>query len=102
MVTYRDAELGDAAALKDLFAESFIETFGHLYRPADLEEFLDTNSDAKWQSNLSDPQVAIRVAEIDGKLAGLVELAPKKLPYETTAPAIELRRLYLKSNAQRR
>ena len=102
MVTYRDAELGDAAALKDLFAESFIETFGHLYRPADLEEFLDTNSDAKWQSNLSDPQVAIRVAEIDGKLAGLVELAPKKLPYETTAPAIELRRLYLKSNAHGR
>jgi ribosomal protein S18 acetylase RimI-like enzyme len=97
-VTYRDAEPGDAAALKALFAESFVETFGHLYRPADLNEFLDTNSLAKWQANLSDPQVAIWVAEADGELAAFVELAPKKLPYETSAPALELRRLYLRSN----
>ena len=97
--TYRPAELGDAAALKELFAESFVETFGHLYRPADLQDFLDDNSEAKWQSNLTDPQVAIRVAELDGSLAGFIELAPKKLPYETSAPALELRRLYLRSTA---
>jgi ribosomal protein S18 acetylase RimI-like enzyme len=98
-ITYRDAELGDAAALKCLFAESFVETFGHLYRPADLTEFLEANSDAKWQANLSDPQVAIRLADAAGELAGFIELAPKKLPYESAAPALELRRLYLKSNA---
>jgi diamine N-acetyltransferase len=101
-LTSRPAEIGDAAALKELFAESFIETFGHIYRPADLEEFLDTNSEAKWRANLSDPQVAIRVAEVDGVLAGFVELAPKKLPYETSAPALELRRLYLRSSAHGR
>ena len=101
-VTYRQAALDDASELKALFAESFVETFGHLYRPADLQEFLDTNSEAKWHANLSDPQVAIRVAEVDGRLAGFVELAPKKLPYETAAPALELRRLYLRSSAHGR
>ena len=101
-ISYRDAELADAAALRELFAESFIETFGHLYRPADLKEFLDANSDAKWRANLTDPEVAIRVAELDGQLAGFVELAPKKLPYETSAPALELWRLYLNSSAHGR
>jgi ribosomal protein S18 acetylase RimI-like enzyme len=99
---YRDAVPADGAALRELFAESFVETFGHLYRPSDLQEFLDSNTMAKWQANLSDPQVAIRVAEMDGALAGFVELAPKKLPYETSAPALELRRLYLRSNAHGR
>lgn len=101
-VAYRGAELSDAAALRALFAESFVETFGHLYRPADLQEFLDTNSAAKWHANLTDPEVAIRVVEDNGELAGFVELAPKKLPYETAAPAIELRRLYLRSSAHGR
>lgn len=101
-IGYRDARLEDAPVLRELFAESFVQTFGHLYRPADLEEFLDTNSDSKWQANLRDPQVAIRVAEADGELAGFVELAPKKLPHETAAPALELRRLYLRSSAHGR
>ncbi|NUQ16903.1 MAG: GNAT family N-acetyltransferase [Sphingomonas sp.] len=101
-VDFRPAELTDAAALRELFAESFVETFGHLYRPADLNEFLATNSEAKWHGNLTDPQVAIRVADNDGEIVGFVELAPKKLPYETAAPAIELRRLYLKSSAHGR
>src|SRR5918995_5576821 len=95
-VTYRDASPDDAAALKALFAESFVATFGHIYRPADLDAFLAANSDAKWRTNLSDPEVAIRVAETDGELAGFVELAPKQLPHETSAPALELRRLYLR------
>lgn len=99
IVTYRAAELADAAALRELFADSFVDTFGHLYPPADLQEFLDSNSEAKWQANLTDAQVAIRVAEIDGELAGFVELAPKQLPYETSAPALELRRLYLRRSA---
>ena len=101
-ITYRDATASDAAGLRELFAESFVETFGHLYRPPDLQEFLDSNSLAKWQDSLADPQVAMRVAEIDGELAGFVELAPKKLPYETSTPAIELRRLYLRSSAHGR
>jgi len=99
-VTYRGAWPADAPALRALFAESFVETFGHLYRAEDLRDFLDGNSEAKWEANLSDPEVAIHVAESGGDLLGFVELAPKKLPYETAAPTIELRRLYLSSGAQ--
>jgi len=101
-VTYRDATVADAAVLQQLFAASFVETFGHLYRSPDLQEFLDTNSLDKWQDSLAEAQIAIRVAEINGGLAGFVELAPKKLPYETSATAIELRRLYLRSSAHGR
>lgn len=101
-IIYRGAELSDAEALRELFAESFVDTFGHLYRPADLEEFLATNSEAKWHANLTDPKVAIRVAEMDTDVVGFAELAPKKLPYETAAPALELRRLYLTSSAHGR
>ena len=101
-IAYRAAELADAASLRALFAKSFVETFGHLYRPSDLQEFLDGNSLLKWETNLTDPEVAIRVCEMDGELAGFIELAPKKLPYETAAPAFELRRLYLRSNAHGR
>ncbi len=98
-VAYRDANPDDAAALKALFAETFVATFGHIYRPADLDEFLAANSEAKWRTSLSDREVAIRVAETDGELAGFVELAPKQLPHETSAPALELRRLYLRREA---
>lgn len=101
-ISYREALPGDAPALRELFAESFIETFGHLYRPSDLQDFLDGNSLATWQANLSDPEVAVRISDADGELAGFVELAPKKLPYETSAPALELRRLYLRSSAHGR
>lgn len=98
-IVYRDAQPADAVALRALFAESFVETFGHLYRAEDLQEFLDGNCESKWEANLSDPDVAIHVAESDGRLVGFVELAPKKLPYETAAPTLELRRLYLASSA---
>src|SRR4051812_8607618 len=101
-IIYRDAIPADGAALRELFAESFIETFGHLYRPTDLQEFLDTNSAEKWGINLSDSDIAIRVAVDAGELVGFVELAPKKLPYETDAPALELRRLYLRNDAHGR
>jgi GNAT superfamily N-acetyltransferase len=98
-VTYRNARPNDAADLRALFAESFIDTFGHLYRAADLEEFLEGNSEAKWLSFLNNPDCAIRVAEVDGELVGFAELAPKKLPYETSEPALELRRFYLRKTA---
>jgi ribosomal protein S18 acetylase RimI-like enzyme len=98
--TYRDAVPDDAPALVVLFTEVFMDTFGHLYRPADVEEFLAGNNAEKWRGFLADrDNYAIRVAERDGRLLGFVELAPRKLPYETTQPSIELRRLYLLKQA---
>lgn len=98
-VVYRDSSAEDAAELRALFADSFVATFGHLYRAEDLKDFLDGNSEAKWQRNLVDPKVAIRVAEDHSGLLGFVEIGPKQLPHETAAAALELRRLYLRSDA---
>lgn len=102
MASYRNAGPADASSLKELFADSFVGTFGHLYRPADLAAFLESNTDCRWQASLADPDAAIHVAEVDGRLAGFVELGPQTLPYETSLPAIELRRLYLTSSAHGR
>ena len=85
-VVYRDAQPADAAALRALFAESFVETFGHLYRAEDLQDFLDGNSEAKWEGNLSDPEVAIQVAERHGDLLGFVSLDRASLNKEFVPP----------------
>ena len=39
MIRYRDATAGDLAEIDALYRESFVATFGHLYRPGDLEAF---------------------------------------------------------------
>ncbi|MGI8706462.1 MAG: hypothetical protein ACR2JJ_11845 [Sphingomicrobium sp.] len=39
-ITDRDGGLEDSALVADLFARSFIETFGHLYARDDLDAFL--------------------------------------------------------------
>ena len=98
-ISYRDAVPDDAPALLAAYTESFMDTFGHLYRTEDVDEFLSGNNETKWREILSDQAYAIRVAERDGQILGFVELAPRKLPYESTQPSIELRRLYLLKQA---
>ena len=40
-LTFRDAQLKDAAGLAEIGRETFVETFGDLYPPGDLRQFLD-------------------------------------------------------------
>jgi GNAT superfamily N-acetyltransferase len=94
-VTYRDAGPGDAALLADLSCRTFIETFGHLYRPEDLEAFLPKLGDAAWRAELEQPDLQVRLAEGDGEAAGFAKLGPVSLPVETERAALELRQLYL-------
>ena len=62
-LVFRPAAPSDAAALAALFAQSFSETFGHLYRPADLAAFLASHDEARWARELADPAFAVRVGE---------------------------------------
>ena len=94
-VVYRIATAEDADALAELGARTFIQTFGHLYQPEDLEIFLDNHSPANWQRELTDPAFEVRVAELDGKLVGYVKLGPPHLPFEPRGEAAELRQLYV-------
>jgi GNAT superfamily N-acetyltransferase len=95
MIAYRDATFGDAPAIDALFRESFIETFAHLYDPADLAAFFAKFSPAAWQDELADPDFAFRLAEEEGRLAGYAKISSLSLPVEPAGAALELRQLYV-------
>jgi ribosomal protein S18 acetylase RimI-like enzyme len=94
-VAYRIATREDAEALAELGAQTFTDTFGHLYQPDDLEIFLQNHSMANWEKELTDPAFEVRIAERDGRLVGYVKLGPPHLPFEPRGEAAELRQLYV-------
>ena len=94
-IGYRDATADDAPALADMFSRAFIETFGHLYRPDDLDSFLARMDEAAWRGELKDPAYRIRLAEADGETVGFAKLGPLGLPVEPDGAALELKQLYL-------
>ena len=94
-VAYRAATRDDAEALAELGAQTFTDTFGHLYQPDDLEIFLQNHSTANWEKELSDPAFEVRIAERNGRLVGYLKLGPPHLPFEPRGEAAELRQLYV-------
>ena len=95
MITYRDARPGDAAALAELHRRSFVETFGHLYRPEDLAAFLAGLSEQGFRGELLDGRHQVRFAEAEGEPVAFVKLGPITLPVRPTRPALEFRQLYV-------
>jgi diamine N-acetyltransferase len=94
-LAYRDASAEDAAALDCIFNTTFCKTFGHLYRPEDLNAFLWSFGLSDWQAQFGDPAYAFRIAEADGEPVGYVKLGPMKLPIETNRPAVLLDQFYV-------
>jgi ribosomal protein S18 acetylase RimI-like enzyme len=92
---YRNATADDAPALTEIFRQSFCETFGHLYRAADLSAFLAGQSERHWSEQLADDTFAVRVAEQDMALAGYAKLGPLRLPVTPAGAALELRQFSL-------
>jgi ribosomal protein S18 acetylase RimI-like enzyme len=95
MIAYRDVNAADAAALADLHRRSFVETFGHLYRPEDLDSFLLQLDEEGFRGELLDGKHQVRFAEADGKPIAFVKLGPITLPVEPVRPALEFRQLYV-------
>lgn len=98
-LTMRDASIADAALLSDLSRRTFVETFGHLYRPEDLAAFLARFDEAGWRGELENPAYQVRLAEVDGEPVGFAKLGPLGLPVESDRPALELKQLYLLQSA---
>jgi GNAT superfamily N-acetyltransferase len=94
-VRFRDAGPADAAILSDLGRRTFVETFGHLYKPDDLTAFLVNHSEQRWRTDLSDPAFSVRLVEDEGTPAGYAKIGPPTLPFEARGPSIELRQFYL-------
>lgn len=94
-IRFRDAAPEDAPLLAALFARSFTDTFGHLYRPEDLAAFLKQLDEAGWREELADPALAVRIAEEDGVPAAFAKVGTLSVPVEPDIPATELRQLYV-------
>ena len=93
----RRATLDDAQALAEVGAATFIESFGHLYVPADLQAFLaESHSVAAYAAALTDTDYALWVAERNGRVIGYAQAGACGLPHEEVAGGDgELKRLYL-------
>lgn len=93
----------DAAVLAELGATTFIETFGHLYTPEDLQAFLDeSHTEAAYAKVLAaDSPYALWLAERDGRAIGYAQAGPCGLPHADVRPEDgEIKRLYLRADAQ--
>ena len=101
-VTVRRAALADAATLAELGTATFIDTFGHLYTPEDLQAFLDeSHTEAAYAKVLANSHYALWIAEADGRAIGYAQAGPCGLPHADVQPGDgELKRLYLRADAQ--
>ncbi|MEO7387051.1 MAG: GNAT family N-acetyltransferase [Gammaproteobacteria bacterium] len=102
-ITIRRARDADAVALALLAADTFVETFGHLYQPEDLANFLATEQTAvNYRQLIAKPDVGVWVAAgSSGSLIGFLTAGPCKLPVVDREPASgEIRQLYLRGSAQ--
>lgn len=100
----RRASPCDAEALAAIGADTFVETFGHMYPPQDLEAYLAEAYDvAKTRRDLEDPNQAAWLVEADGQVIGYAQVGPCGLPHPQATPAFgELKRIYFKRGWQGR
>lgn len=94
----RFADPSDAEALAAIGASTFVETFGHLYPPQDLEGFLaEAYGLARTRAELADPAKAAWLVEAGGEVIGYAQAGPCALPHpDVTETCGELKRFYFR------
>ena len=94
--TTRRAGPADAEVLARIGAETFTETFGHLYALGDLKAFLaDAYGVDRTRADLADPLKASWLVEAGGEAIGYALAGPCALPHpEVTPQCGELKRFY--------
>lgn len=96
-LSIRRAGPDDAEALSAIGRATFIETFGHLYPPADLEAFLpQAYGLERTRADLAHPRKASWLVEDGGEVVGYATAGICDLPHPQVGPrAFELKRFYL-------
>jgi ribosomal protein S18 acetylase RimI-like enzyme len=96
-ITYRTPGPADAAPLAEMARDAFLETFGPLYAPGDLDSFLETTfGPTGLPAQVSDPAYTIRIAvDAAGSIAGFAKLAAMGQPVDHPPGSIELKQLYV-------
>ncbi len=102
MITFRKAAAPDAETLAELGRSTFVEAFGHLYRPEDLETFLgEAHSVAAFRRILDDDHNIVLIAQSPNRALGYGIGGRCKLPVaQLEARAGEVKRLYVRAEAQ--
>lgn len=100
--TIRRAGVADAEALSRIAIHTFTETFGHMYPPEDLDDFIRTHyAVGECERVLSDPHYAVWLVEGEAGVVGHAMAGPCGLPHPEVTPVDgELKRLYLTKQAQ--
>jgi ribosomal protein S18 acetylase RimI-like enzyme len=98
----RVANRNDAATLAAIGAETFVETFGHLYKAEDLSAFLaKSHSAAVYEGLLSDDRWALWIAESETGALAYCVAGPCSLPVPNMPEnSGELARLYIRKEGQ--
>ena len=94
-VTYRDVVVADSAAVADMLARTFVETFGHLYRTEDLDAFLAGITAEAFAEQIESSDFALRIAESGGAPVGFAKLGPANLPVDSPPRTLELWQIYV-------
>ncbi len=102
LVVYRDAQAEDTEALAALGRKTFVDTFGHLYPPADLAAFCDEIYAPRAQAAIiAHPRTHIRIAAQGAEFVGYCQMGEFKLPFDPGGRrAMEIHRLYVIKRVQ--
>ncbi|AKU95453.1 acetyltransferase, GNAT family [Labilithrix luteola] len=98
----RRALPSDVVALSEVGKTTFVETFGHLYKPEDLAAFLEhAYSLERTSRDLANPDKASWIVESGSEVIGYALAGPCGLPHPEVKPEDgELNRLYMKRGHQ--
>jgi diamine N-acetyltransferase len=101
-LTIRRVTPSDGPALSEIGRATFLETFGHLYPPQDLESFLPSAYGLeRTDRDLTDPAKASWLVEADTQVVGYATVGPCDLPHSDVGPqSLELKRFYLLKSFQ--
>ncbi len=95
-IVYRRAVEADAEALAAFAADSFVETFGRLYPPEDLEAYLAKSyGTAIQREELADPAICVWLALSGDAIVGYAMAGPVDMEVVHGAHDRELYRLYV-------
>ena len=88
----------DLSQLARLGRETFIETFGTLYTPDDLNHFLqNVYSEKTVAQELADPKLTHRVIDNGEDLVAFIKIGPVHVPVDNPLPgAMEIWQLYVR------
>jgi ribosomal protein S18 acetylase RimI-like enzyme len=100
--TIRRAKPADAETIARIGAETFAETFAHLYPPEDLAAFLaEAHSVERARADLANPDKALWLVEQGCEAIGYALAGPCKLPHPEVTPSCgELDRIYMRAGRQ--